>query len=411
MIQCIYSLPQKGNPYFFLLGRKLQPFPFLVLMISNAMDNAKATIWKDFIRIELAPAQLLSVLRDCDDIGSLISKSAVLREDFINWVLEKSIIIKDEAEFLFFITSHQTLLCFLLNTTEKHIQHSENDPQAHRLYQVIIEDLVGALQFIEEYYPKQFDTKAYVPKPILDAFQRNIDSAELQIRQSVAALSKDVIVCELIVFELRAFSLIPIRFEQLSYLNGFLKDLSNLTFNSSSVSGLSPIVQYCIKKNFNAPAFLEYCSTLLTEDETKERLKQLQKFIQQLAVEYEAALYPQRQAVRDYLLTWIDNELFTEQTDLKKEPPAAEQSIPKINTSVSVPVLALLTRVFKEAGIITNSNLQELFRSVSSHYTSQRTESISTGNFHGKYYTVEESTKRKVTDLLLEMVKLIRKIP
>jgi hypothetical protein len=82
----------------------------------------------------------------------------------------------------------------------------------------------------------------------------------------------------------------------------------------------------------------------------------------------------------------------------------------KIQTSVSVQVLALLTRLFKEAGIYTNTNITELLKAVSSLFSTHRQLEISFGHLQNKYYQIDEGTKRKVIDLLMSMAQQCKKL-
>jgi hypothetical protein len=90
----------------------------------------------------------------------------------------------------------------------------------------------------------------------------------------------------------------------------------------------------------------------------------------------------------------------------KKQGESNEGS--KIQTSLTVPVLALLTRLFKEAGIYTNTNQTDILKSVSSHFTTPRQPEVSYGHLQTKYYQIDEGTKKKVSDLLIDMAQLCK---
>ncbi|WP_207515957.1 hypothetical protein [Longitalea luteola] len=384
------------------------------------MQIVKNDIWHNFIRNEILPARLLNEAPGSSNISSYLEKSGKERNEFMDRLMREAIHQRNEEQFSILISGYQALLCFLLNTVDRYLHQIENGRQLLDLYTAVMADLQQCLRFIQEYFPKHVDRNAYAPKPLLELFRKAVQQAEAQLVRSLQPSQTEEILRDILLSELRRFVDGPIPFEQLSYLNGFLQELSIREVSGREpFSPVSPLAAYCIVKNFNSSAFLQFCfgifgeqlSGLQTDAEKREWLEHVRSYFYQLPFEGEKALYTQRPAVRDYLVTWIEHELLARQAGQKKETVTRVESVPKINTSVTVPVLALLTRVFKETGVITNSNLQELFRSISACYTSQRTESISPGNFHGKYYTVEETTKRKVTDLLLEMVKVVRKIP
>ena len=81
-----------------------------------------------------------------------------------------------------------------------------------------------------------------------------------------------------------------------------------------------------------------------------------------------------------------------------------------ISYSPATPVLALLTRLFKEAGIYTNTNQTDILKSVSSHFTTPRQPEVSYGHLKSKYYQIDEGTKKTVIDHLMEMAQRCKKL-
>lgn len=378
------------------------------------MDNHKGAIWKDFIRSEIAPARLLNGMPESADISPYVQSSAQARDEFIDGLLTEAAACRDEAQLTGMVRRYQALVCIWMDQVHGYGQVSANQPERAALYEVVSGDLEACLQFIETYFATYFDRAAFAPRSRSAALRGAISRTE-----SLLPDAGEAPLGPLLLLELRRLSEQQLSFAQHSYLDQFLNGLLP-SFNSAVPPRLhSHLTTYCIVKNFNASIVLEQLfsqmtdalSSLDTLDAKKERLLDYQKLLYQLPVEQELALYYNRTSVSDYLITWIEQELKSGYADQKKETLVAADPLSKIHVSVSVPVLALLTRSMKDTGIITNSNLQEVFRFFAAHYTSQRKEAISPTSFHGKYYNVEEGTKRKVTDLLLEMVKAIRKIP
>jgi hypothetical protein len=75
-----------------------------------------------------------------------------------------------------------------------------------------------------------------------------------------------------------------------------------------------------------------------------------------------------------------------------------------------VPVLALITRLFKGSGIFTNPNQTEILKFFAAHFTMQRKSDFSYGHLQSKYYQVDECTKKKVYDYLMVMAQLCKKM-
>jgi hypothetical protein len=286
------------------------------------------------------------------------------------------------------------------------------------LYDRVLRDLDANLLFLQTYFDRYFDQSAPVPTSHQNTYRNTVQQHESALRASFNGIETDSRLLEVILFVLKRQADIPLPFMRLSYLNQFLDGLAALCQSDRPNLFDSRLMEYGILQNFNDPAFIQCVFTLFREnlqhletgEEKKEWLGHRYKFINQLVQHADAALFAGNLSLRDSLLYWLEQENVYEQAGQKENTVTASDASPKLNTSVSVPVLALFTRVFKEAGIITNSNLQEIFRFVSTNYTTQRKESISQGNFHGKYYKVDETTKRKVSDLLLEMVKVVKRI-
>lgn len=382
------------------------------------MDKNKGEIWQDFIRKEIEPVRLFSQPPEAIDIASYLERSASLRETFIDRLIGDAIAPYSEDQMKVLIHGYQTLLCYLSNQVVIYRQQVLSRPDQVGLYDRVLLDLDANLLFLQTYFDRYFDQSAQVPKSHQNTYRNTVQQHESALRASFNGIETDSRLLEVILFVLKRQADIPLPFMRLSYLNQFLDGLAALCQSDRPNLFDSRLMEYSILQNFNDPAFIECVFTLFREnlqhletgEEKKQWLGHRYKFINQLVQHPDAALFAGSLSVRDSLLYWLEQENVYGQAGQKENTVAASDASHKLNTSVSVPVLALLTRVFKEAGIITNSNLQEIFRFVSTHYTTQRKESISQGNFHGKYYKVDEATKRKVSDLLLEMVKVVKRI-
>ena len=134
----------------------------------------------------------------------------------------------------------------------------------------------------------------------------------------------------------------------------------------------------------------------------------MHKQVSQLLEKTNAALNPGQPTAKQIILEWLSHELsWLEQTAMVPEKKEVKEGI-KIHTSISVPALALLTRLFKESGIITNTNQTEILRFFTTHFTTLRKSEFSYAHLQSKYYAMDESTKRKVYDYLMVMVKLCK---
>jgi len=183
------------------------------------------------------------------------------------------------------------------------------------------------------------------------------------------------------------------------------------------------IFNLMIYLNFNAYHFLTYSTKLICNEIQNlssltaqlEHLSYWIKRINQLQVKPGFAFKCNRNSIHDQLSTWLVEELhFVEK---KKQltlmiPPAdsaAAKDDFKVITILSVQQLAYTIRIFKEAGIITNSNQSELMRFFSKHFSSARNENVSPASLRVKYYNLEESTINSIQEVLSLLTTQTRK--
>jgi hypothetical protein len=122
------------------------------------------------------------------------------------------------------------------------------------------------------------------------------------------------------------------------------------------------------------------------------------------------AFHSAQPSAKQTILEWIVQEsIYLEESTKVLEKKEAKEGI-KIHTSISVPALALITRLFKESGIVTNNNQTEILKFYSTHFTTLRRSEVSYGHFHSKYYDADNGTKKKVYDYLMVMANLCKNL-
>ncbi len=97
---------------------------------------------------------------------------------------------------------------------------------------------------------------------------------------------------------------------------------------------------------------------------------------------------------------------------LKVSPSPAGQDATelKLNTSLSIPQLAFIIRLFVEEKIITNTNQSEVLKFFSTNLSTIRQENISYNHLRAQYYKPELSAVEAVKKLLLRLLHLSRKM-
>jgi len=141
-----------------------------------------------------------------------------------------------------------------------------------------------------------------------------------------------------------------------------------------------------------------------------EFLKVCYKQVSQLLEINVIPFYSSLPSAQKTILDWISQELVHLEWTAATSETKENNEENKINTSLSVSVLALFTRLFKDTGIYTDTNQTDILKFVSSHFTTPRQLKISYDSLFNKYYQVDEGTKRKVIDHLMEMAQRCKKM-
>ena len=81
------------------------------------MNNHKAAILNDFIRIQIAPDYVRAQLKQPDEFDRLIIRCREIREDFTYWLVIEALIARHEFELVSLITGYQTLFSFSIDSS------------------------------------------------------------------------------------------------------------------------------------------------------------------------------------------------------------------------------------------------------------------------------------------------------
>jgi hypothetical protein len=81
---------------------------------------------------------------------------------------------------------------------------------------------------------------------------------------------------------------------------------------------------------------------------------------------------------------------------------------PKIQLSISVPMLALLLKMFIKSGIIVNENKADVFRIIAEHFTTRKSERISYDSLRGKYTNTPPAAYHQLRSILTKMLDFVK---
>jgi len=383
------------------------------------METGVIEIWNQLITSTISPEEILRQKPDQKTIDLYVEVSAKAKREMQSFLLTEVFSKNNDEELSYLIVRCQAFLTCMSDVLFRYGKQDITQP-IKKVYKRIDEDLQEIIEFLQTHFIKYFSPDEKVPESRVALIKLEIENRLPEIRKYLQAKSTDEELTNCVVEVIEEFkngnANAQITYRCLRYVMNLLQTLDKP--GPSFIYKYSETAALLIFLNFNDLTFSTYIfqklsnglSTLETAQEKIEELRAYHKHTSQISIKPDTALHFGQPSIKDLILAWLDQELFFWESSNSEQKPSSPATSIKINTSVSVPVLALFTRLFKDAGIVTNPNHAELLRFLSSHFTSQRKAGISYGHLHSKYYQIEESTKRKVYDILINMANLCKKL-
>jgi hypothetical protein len=387
------------------------------------MEKHPIQVWDHLVCTTLYPTRLNSGLQDNGFVDSLLETSRRARESVRSFLIQESLLRKTDQEIKILVERHQFVFTDLLDILFSYQSGHSIPVEWQRVYEQVAKDLDALLQLLETSFPHYFNPNAKAPHFRGMKWEKELQQRLSKAKKRLAEQERNPHVLESIfdIFEslLRPSEPAALSFHQLTYFTTLFVSLSTWSADAYRDSRLSPLIHFLFTVQFNEERFLCHVFNFLKEELAKVEsaeeqlhlLKEQYKCIAQILESPGTPLFPDRPSPKETVLEWINQEIYFLQSSLpKKETSVSPTSSEKIHTSLSVPVLALYLRLFKDAGIITNTNYQELFRAATSTFTTSRKAAVAHSHLHSKFYAIEESAKRKVFDQLMEMAHLCKRI-
>ncbi|MFL5744356.1 MAG: hypothetical protein ACJ751_06805 [Niastella sp.] len=357
-----------------------------------------------------------------EQITDWLATSIKLKESLSRQLLLDSLYSKTEEENEILVERHQIIVATLLNQLFNH-QHHESITREHRhFYQKVAAQLEDIIAFLKNNFARFFNTDLHLPFPVRLREGNELKHQWKMIIKIMPDAESNIrlvnILERLIADLLKVKEEIPARYHQVSYLKNLIKEISAYFSTTTCRPVYASLTELLISWNFNEPIFIrEVCTNIRTEMEKKESdecrlefLKVCYKQVSQLLEINVIPFYSSLPSAQKTILDWISQELVHLEWTAATSETKKNNEEGKIQTSLSVHALALFTRLFKETGIYTDTNQTNILKSVSSHFTTTRQLEVSYGHLKSKYYQIDEGTKRKVIDHLMEMAQRCKKL-
>lgn len=357
-----------------------------------------------------------------EQIADWLATSIKLKESLSRQLLLDALYSKTEEENELVVERHQIIVATLLNLLFNHQRHESITRDQKQFYQQVAAQLEDIIVFLKNNFNRFFNTDLHLPLTVRLREGNELKSQWKMIIKAMPGTESDSRLLHILeghitgVLHLKEGT--RATYHQVSYLKNLIKEISDYFSKTTCRPVYASLTELLISWNFNDLVFIrEVCAGIRAEMEKKESdecklefLKIRYKQVSQLLETNIIPFYSRLPSVQKTILDWISQELVhLEWTAVAAESKEINE-VGKIQTSLSVPALALFTRLFKDAGIYTNTNQTNILKFVSSHFTTQRQLGISHTSLQNKYYQIEESTKRKVYEHLMEMAQMCKKL-
>lgn len=372
-----------------------------------------------FLHATVHPIELLKMAPE--KVNTFLCCLNELKESTRRQLLQDIINSKSEEETEFLVKRYQIILGILLNLLYEYQKDESITPTLKQFYQqgaAVLEDFIV---FLKKTFTHYFNTNLISPLPYLVRQGYEIKCQLKLFLKANSGVDDDARLLDMfdnVVNDLfSCYEERQITYGQVSYINTLIKEISAyLSSRHSSIYG--SLTELLIIWNFNELTFiLEVCNRLKIEVDQKESeelrrefLRTFLKQVSQLTEKPGQSFNVTQSSAKHMISEWVSLELAYCQSNTDIQEDKKSEGCAKIQTSLSVPVLALFTRLLKDTGIYANSNQEDIIRFVSSHYTTIRKLEVSYSHLRSKFYQIDEGTKKKVYEHLMEMAQRCKKI-
>jgi hypothetical protein len=261
-------------------------------------------------------------------------------------------------------------------------------------YRLAMDALKEILSYLEEQYGKYMNLSICLPIPHEIQLKNDLVAEFLQFKKTAQVCPRMLTVIETVYADFAAAQECgKTTYYRMSYLLALIKNLRKLVPATNA-----EILRTLIAFNFNSPAFIEF-HTLDLKDSSA--LPLALKEINQINVMPGLALNPLLPSAKEQLQAWLTQEIGY--LEIASAAPAK-----KIMTTLSVPQLGNMLKLFSDLGVLPHPNKTELLETFASLFRTETVESISPRSLRNHFYNEDASVSRSLRDLLLDALKKLK---
>ena len=379
--------------------------------------------WDQWVHSELHPVVLLPSAPE--SMKAHLATAKEWKEALRIQLLRDTLYKKTEPEIALLVERYQIEVASLLDLLF-HYQHYESiTRECKQFYQAVAAELEIIILHLQHNYSRYFNTNLNLPLPLrlreAHDIKRQWKGLAKTLRETESNKGLVAILDQSIKGLLHLHEDTAITYHQVFYFKNLLKTIAGYLSTPTLQPAYASMTELLIGCKFNDLAFIsEVCSDIRSEaikkesDELKlEYLRNCQKQVSQLWEQNIGPFQAAQPSAKPMILDWLSEELACQQLSTaaaeSKQADGIKETV-KMHTPLSVPVLALIARLFKDSGMVTNTNNMDVIRFFATHFTTQRKSEFSLVHLRSKFYEVDESTKKKVYDYLMQMAQLCKKM-
>jgi hypothetical protein len=384
------------------------------------MEKHPLESWDQWVHSELHPVVLLQSAQETPN--GYLAMAKELKGALKTQLLRDTLYNKTEKEIELLVERYQIKVAGLLNLLFQYQQEESITPGLKFFFGAVAGELETIIVLLQNDYGRYFNWDLDLPLSLRLRKAHEIKKQWKLLFKTLSERETNIHLVNVLDQSIKGLHHLQdgpaISYRQASYLKNLLKELSGYLSAPTSPSVYTSLTELLISWKFNDFAFIrEVFSDIRIEMEKKEsdecRLEFLRGFRKQLTQLLEKNLisfHAAQPTAKQVILDWMGQELAYLQVMVALPEKKEAQEEVKMHTSLSVPVLAGIARLFKDSGMITNSNHTEILKFFTSHFATQQKGEFSYDHLRTRYYNVEEGTKKKVYDYLMVLGQLCKKL-
>ncbi|MEC5143200.1 hypothetical protein [Chitinophaga sp. 212800010-3] len=376
-----------------------------------------------FVSRTLQSANLNHATITANFVRDSIQKANEERDRIRLELLQEMFTVSSEEGMRVSVQRYQLLLIHLLDE----LYDQETTDAGNRLFRKLCHYLRDCLKelltLIENHFTRYFDLEQKVPESYLSLCREEIRHGIDELENQLYKHKQDAKLVQILINHIRAFisnNRVQLTYRDFMYLKDAWGELLHSRIYGKQGRTFPLLVELLIRINYNSPMFANYfiqdcmggmLSKAGTTDEKIGIVHRLKNKVREVNKLPNLRMLPAHADIENQIMDMLQEELsFLQPTGSIFIGTDIAPSDYKVQTTLPVPMLAATIRVFKESGVILNTNIKKLLEFISAHYSSMKQENISYTHLHSSYYDIDPRNKERLYDMLMALAKECRKL-